>query len=139
MSETLCPKCTTPMNTWTSKGVTLDHCQRCQGLWFDEGELSRHIRNMGGDIRECEPRDGHVTPYPCPRCRGNHLVEGVLQSVRVDSCPRCRGLFLDLGEVHELLGAIHRAEYTSDPRVAGLDNLALGLFIGAGLGGNTRK
>ena len=139
MPEILCPKCAKPMHEWTSKGVTLDHCQPCQGLWFEEGELSRHIQNMGAQICERESRDPHLTPYPCPRCRGSHLVEGVLQSIRVDACASCHGMFLDLGEVHELLGAIHRAEYASDPRVAGFDNFALGLFIGAGLGGKPRE
>jgi Zn-finger nucleic acid-binding protein len=139
MPEISCPKCAQPMHEWTSKGTTLDHCPRCRGLWFEEGELVRHIRNMGGEVSERELRDGRGSRYACPRCRGSQLVEGLLQSVRVDACASCHGLFLDLGEVHELLGAIRRAEYASDPRVAGFDNFALGLFIGAGLGGKARE
>ena len=32
-------------------------------------------------------------------------MESTLLDVVVDSCARCEGLFLDLGELHELLGA----------------------------------
>jgi hypothetical protein len=37
------------------------------------------------------------------------------------------------------LGAIARREYAADPAVARFDNLALGLYIGAGLGANTKS
>ena len=58
-----------------------------------------------------------------------------MDNVTLEVCPHCRGIFLDLGEVYELLGAIRRREYAGDPAVAGMDNLALGRYIGADLGG----
>jgi hypothetical protein len=86
------------------------------GQTYDEGDLL-----PAGEMR-----------FPCPRCDGVHLAQVRVDSVTLDVCPRCRGIFLDL---HELLGAIRRREYAGDPAVAGIDNLALGLYIAAGLGG----
>ena len=83
---------------------------------------------------EPQPEADRETPFSCPRCQTGHLIEAHLASVPVDTCKRCHGIFLDLGEVHELMGAITRASSASDPKTAGFDNFALGLYIGANLG-----
>ena len=36
-----CPKCAAPLVTITYRGVELDKCSGCEGLWFDTGELDR--------------------------------------------------------------------------------------------------
>ena len=36
-----CPKCAAPLVTITFRGVELDKCSGCEGLWFDTGELAR--------------------------------------------------------------------------------------------------
>lgn len=40
-----CPRCTGPMVQLDHMGVTLDRCTRCDGLFFDAGELEEVIRN----------------------------------------------------------------------------------------------
>jgi Zn-finger nucleic acid-binding protein len=40
-----CPRCTGPMVQLDHMGVTLDRCTRCDGLYFDAGELEEVIRN----------------------------------------------------------------------------------------------
>jgi Zn-finger nucleic acid-binding protein len=35
-----CPLCDDPMERRTTNGLTLDLCRRCQGVWFDNKELS---------------------------------------------------------------------------------------------------
>ena len=134
MAQIKCPKCSRIMEQWESRGVALDHCNSCKGLWFDEGELTRHFANSGCKISERELKADRETPFSCPRCRAGSLIEAQLASVPVDTCKRCHGIFLDLGEVHELMGAISRAKYASDPTTASFDNFALGLYIGANLG-----
>lgn len=134
MAEIKCPKCSHIMDQWESRGVALDHCNSCKGLWFDQGELTRHFLNSGSRISERDLEADRETPFSCPRCQEGHLIEAHLASVPVDTCKRCHGIFLDLGEVHQLMGAITRAESASDPKTAGFDNFALGLYIGANLG-----
>ena len=36
-----CPKCAAPLVTITFRGVELDKCSGCEGIWFDTGELDR--------------------------------------------------------------------------------------------------
>jgi Zn-finger nucleic acid-binding protein len=36
-----CPGCGEPMTTYEEKGLRLDQCAKCQGTWFDMGELAR--------------------------------------------------------------------------------------------------
>lgn len=40
-----CPRCQTPLQTADSKGVLVDLCASCQGLWLDRGELNRVLRS----------------------------------------------------------------------------------------------
>ena len=131
MSQTTCPKCSRPMHGWTSSGVELDHCHACRGLWFDRGELTRHFANLGSEILEADLRAGQPTALSCPRCQDVQLTQAELDSVAVEACPQCRGIFLDGGEVPELLGAISRSERSINAEASGFDNFALGLYIGS--------
>lgn len=36
-----CPKCGMALQEITMKGVAVDQCSTCGGLWFDAGELER--------------------------------------------------------------------------------------------------
>ena len=139
MTRISCPKCSRPMDPWESRGLSLDHCFSCKGIWFDEGELRQHLANSHAVLPEADRAPARETRFPCPRCSGVRLEQVRVSSVTIDVCPRCRGIFLDLGEVNELIGAIVRGEYAADSAVARFDNLALGLYIGAGLGPKTRS
>lgn len=35
-----CPACRTPMERFEMQGITLDHCDPCDGVWFDTGEIA---------------------------------------------------------------------------------------------------
>ncbi|TDQ47582.1 TFIIB-type zinc ribbon-containing protein [Actinorugispora endophytica] len=48
-----------------------------------------------------------MTQLSCPKCPGS-LSRETLVGVTVDKCSRCRGLFLDRGELEQLLEAEHR-------------------------------
>ncbi len=47
-----CPKCGAPLVMIAFRGVELDKCSRCQGVWFDFGELDQVVaeekRFLGG-------------------------------------------------------------------------------------------
>ena len=135
MEQIACPKCSRTMDQWESRGVTLDFCNSCKGLWFDEGELTRHFANSGSKISEDDLKAARGTSLSCPRCKSDPLVVARLGGVSVDTCNQCHGIFLDLGEVHELLGVVNRASHQGEAALAGFDNFALGLCIGANLRG----
>jgi Zn-finger nucleic acid-binding protein len=121
------------MDAWESQGLALDHCPSCKGLWFDAGELGQHLAHSNAILDEQALEPEGATPFPCPRCDGARLAQVRIGGTVLDACPRCRGIFVDLGEIHELIGALERPEFARDARLAGFDNLALGLSIGAGL------
>lgn len=126
-----CPKCAKPMIPWAPGAVELDHCPGCRGLWFDANELTQHLADIRGEAVEARPEPGAETAFRCPKCPDEKLREAYLLDVRVESCPGCDGIFLDLGEVHELLGALSSGEAgDSDSGLAGFDHFALGLFVG---------
>jgi hypothetical protein len=43
-----CPKCAAGLVTVTFRGVELDKCSECGGLWFDCGELDRVLADQAG-------------------------------------------------------------------------------------------
>jgi Zn-finger nucleic acid-binding protein len=132
MSSLDCPKCSKPMSTWCPADVELDHCSRCKGLWFDANELSRHLSNIDSRRLAEQVKDGAKTTLPCPRCPEAKLLGGFLLDIPVESCPECEGIFLDAGEIYELLGALNRPDRMADGKssLSGFDNFALGLFVG---------
>jgi uncharacterized protein with PIN domain len=43
-----CPKCGAPLLPVRYRGVELDKCSGCQGIWLDCGELERILGDEGG-------------------------------------------------------------------------------------------
>jgi Zn-finger nucleic acid-binding protein len=126
-----CPKCAKSMAAWAPGAVELDHCPECRGLWFDTNELVQHLADISGETVDARAEGGAETSYACPKCPDRKLHEAYLLDVRVESCPGCDGIFLDLGELHELLGALSAPERSAtDSALAGFDHFALGLFVG---------
>ena len=93
-------------------------------------ELVQHLADISGESVEARPEPRAETSYRCPKCPDQKLQEAYLLDVRVESCPGCDGIFLDLGEVHELLGALSSPELATGSALAGFDHFALGLFVG---------
>jgi Zn-finger nucleic acid-binding protein len=120
------------MSVWSPADVEIDHCSHCHGLWFDGNELSRHLAAIGSGSFEVSPELGEDTSLSCPRCPAEHLVASLLLDVEVEVCCECHGTFLDLGELHELLGILDSPARASNPgsSLSGFDNFALGLFVG---------
>ncbi|MEZ0228238.1 MAG: zf-TFIIB domain-containing protein, partial [Planctomycetota bacterium] len=40
---TSCPQCGGGIEQINQKGVTIDRCLKCHGLWFDAGELTLSV------------------------------------------------------------------------------------------------
>ena len=49
-----CPKCGVPLVAVHYRGVELDKCSRCQGIWLDYGELDQVLAE--------EPQQGFFGP-----------------------------------------------------------------------------
>jgi uncharacterized protein len=102
-----CPRCEGKLWHLTRKGLVVEMCSRCEGMWFDAGELTV-ILSVYKDIGSVK---GKPSGLKCLRC------ETVLDelpypgtSVVIDRCPSCQGVWLDRGELEDLKAALMIAE-----------------------------
>jgi len=106
----MCPVCQQPMIAFELEGVEIDRCVGCHGTWLDQGELQLIARLAGvapGSLTQAlieakGPRGGRRR---CPRCIRRLDVVDVGQSspLAVDRCPGGCGLWLDDGEMQQLI------------------------------------
>jgi Zn-finger nucleic acid-binding protein len=89
------------MTPETRAGVTVDKCDRCDGLWFDAAELDRWLGDAyTPDARPPESRipARGLGSRPCPRCHCALDTAGWTGLV-LDRCGTCRGLFVEAPEI----------------------------------------
>lgn len=114
-----CPACRVPMYVAEYQQIELDLCGRCEGVWFDRGELALLL----GDTRPL-PEAAAVTDEAtraCPLCdRPMAKVNiGPGRRVLVDRCPQDCGLWFDGSEVAALSADLAEAGWGLAPAVHG--------------------
>lgn len=107
-----CPKCYGDMDTVLEETTTIDRCQNCHGLYFDQ-----LTQEMLGDLLGQESLDtgsdevgssyDDLVYVECPKCdkiMDQRLLEEPVR-IRFELCPTCNATFLDAGEFREYLSA----------------------------------
>lgn len=93
-------------------GQELDTCPSCNGVWFDDQQLTDAIRNKHEIQDEYCIKQGFGEPlsthaYHCHRCnvpmQQYHLLKDY--HLELDSCPACNGIWVDGDEVSQVLAA----------------------------------
>src|SRR5687767_14277098 len=104
-----CPRCKVNMKETHSQGTFLDDCERCGGVFFDQGEMFAALGTTADPSYWDRPetggvmREGHLS---CPRCKTDMLLQDVKHGadhVEIDRCGECGGIFLDKGEAEKIL------------------------------------
>lgn len=104
-----CPKCQDEtLDSRVVRGVEVDRCPACQGVWFDEEELSKLIddKAVGNSKLKGADKGQDRQPGVCPR-DGTRLLRVYSKrnrSVVLDCCSECKGVWLDGGEFQRLKG-----------------------------------
>ena len=108
-----CPNCQSVLKRLDFKGITLDHCEECDGLWFDRGELERakneEDRKLEGFDFPLWSVTEKVTTLRgerlCPMCNEKMYVINYADysDIPVDTCPTCQGIWLDKGEFDKIV------------------------------------
>jgi len=102
------------------KGVEVDYCERCRGIWLDQNELETLIEGDTHDpflhLLEQAGSPSTATRCLCPRCDAK-LHEFRVNNIVLDRCPRGHGLWFDANELQQLLtefGASKTAAFLND-------------------------
>jgi len=108
----ICPNCSIEMQfvsavTATGRGLILDQCKRCGGIWFDRWELYALDLKKVDDIDNFdleklqEPLE--INPVQkCPRCNMELRLfkdPALSRDILIFRCHNCSGLWLNCGEL----------------------------------------
>ncbi len=106
-----CPKCETDsLRPIQYRGVEVDRCRRCQGIWFDQDELPEFLNLSRKELRSIQSEktdpQANMKRGDCPR-DGKEMLRVYSprnQEVTIDHCVECGGIWLDSGELAKLIG-----------------------------------
>ena len=104
-----CPKCRADMQQLDVDGTVIDRCDRCQGLWFDAGEMEAlKDKEIAAAIDTGSAKEGKelnsIHEYRCPRCGGEmtQVVDEQQKHIGYETCTDCGGSYFDAGEFRDL-------------------------------------
>src|SRR5262245_24858425 len=100
-----CPHCPVELESFTSRGVELDRCGQCNGIWFDREELGKFNRfDVDFPLRSDKPVLGKFTALHCPRCNAfmTRLRYTPGGSLEVERCITCKGVWIDAKEIRAI-------------------------------------
>ena len=113
-----CPACSNGLRQLRTKSALIDHCPKCNGIWFDADELAPVImalkksdpeqtreKEYTGPINARAPRTVQENDRFCPRCdkKLKKFNYGYDSNVFLDRCPDCQGIWTDSGEVKQII------------------------------------
>ena len=100
-----CPSCRCEMRVCVERGIELDICDSCNGVWLDAGELAKLAKDEEG--RRCSwsipaNQECPLTTFHCSRCSDMFLVEVIIKHHAFQCCRICDGLFVDSGTLDSI-------------------------------------
>jgi Zn-finger nucleic acid-binding protein len=108
----LCPRCDHPLTDRVELGLLLNACNTCGGLWLDQGELKKLIRQSPAELRRLERELGVIGSRAvtdldreqrlfCPACHvpihGRRYAGD--SGVFINACECCQGTWVDAAEL----------------------------------------
>jgi Zn-finger nucleic acid-binding protein len=100
-----CPHCPVTLESLALRGVQLDRCRRCEGIWFDRDELAKFNRfDSDFPLRPDSASPGVLTSLRCPRCDSFLTVFPYVSdgSLEVERCISCKGVWLDARQIQTI-------------------------------------
>ena len=101
-----CPRCDVALDERKFKGIDVDHCPDCKGLWLDFHELDQLEDTVMDDDRskgmmDYSRRDSDIH---CPHCDGKmETFNYRAHNLPIDHCTDGHGYWLDKGEEDRVL------------------------------------
>ena len=101
-----CPRCRNELKIEKYKGVEVDRCPRCEGMWLDYHELDQLEDTVMDDdrIKGTVMFRSDGSELVCPRCEGPMRWFRYRQyNLELDFCEAEHGFWLDRGEEKRVL------------------------------------
>lgn len=106
-----CPRCSAELKVEQSRGIEVDRCPNCRGLWLDYTELDQ-LEDVVLDKDEVKgtlaysPRPSDIS---CPRCEGPMKAFNYRAwDLELDLCEKQHGFWLIRGKKLEFLSSWRR-------------------------------
>lgn len=100
-----CPRGCGSLYQRSSRGIEVDLCQACGGIWLDSGEFDPLVaERFSGEPLEAYfalTAEETATPHICPH-DGSGMYRVPFDGMELDWCPECYGIWIDGGERAEL-------------------------------------
>jgi len=101
-----CPRCNTELTVEDYKGIEVDRCHTCQGMWLDWGELDQLEDTVlaDDDIKGTIVYSPLKSELLCPKC-GDKMQRFSYRAynLELDFCEKGHGTWLDAGEEKRVL------------------------------------
>ncbi|MEM6902629.1 MAG: zf-TFIIB domain-containing protein [Pseudomonadota bacterium] len=128
MSDRRCPIDETTLVEIDYRGIIVDQCPSCRGIYCDVGELQEIVERVARPLAALRRQQDRLTPISvsnpamtaraetprfCP-VDGAELSHIALFGIAIDVCPLCQGIWLDAGKLELIisLAAGHLASQT---------------------------
>lgn len=118
-----CPRCQSDLIVVEYHSIELDYCPECEGLWFDSGEMGLVATQMSGSECDVLPQAKAETKearLKCPECHKamDKRLLGATNTIIADVCPLCDGLWLDHGELEQVVAGMQPSGETDTPIIS---------------------
>lgn len=103
-----CPRCAgQPLAAaLTKQGVEVDHCRSCGGVWLDKGEIFYFARSAKALIVELQRAEKAARPGELASpATGQPMQRLSVFGIELDMCGETGGLWLDKGELQQVVAA----------------------------------
>ena len=108
-----CPKCEVALQEYEYKGIDVEKCTNCEGMWFDYQELDE-LEDVEFSIDELKGSLIHrpeAVQIKCPHC-GKTLksFQYRLYDLHLEYCEDLHGFWLDAGEEKQVMSVMAQRE-----------------------------
>lgn len=104
----LCPKCGNKLETIEKRGIEVDYCESCKGVWFDFKEIEqlsdsiKEFNIVAPRLENLKIAETGEKNRACPRCSGIMFKVTMAGKPPVfDCCPNDHGYWFDAEELEE--------------------------------------
>ncbi len=108
-----CPKCNASLEKYDYKGIDVDRCPECSGMWFDYDELDQleDKEFADDDLKGSLIFSTQDTDLKCPYCgKPLHKFQYRLYNLHLEYCNDRHGFWLDAGEEKRVMEIMKQRE-----------------------------